>query len=659
MNIAQHVEQGRALFPERAALCFEGETFSYQQLDDLSSRIAHGLAQLGIGRGDRVALLLPNHPAFVSSYLGILKLGAIVVAVNPALKAEEIAFIVNDSGAQVIITTASSRAQLNADPLPQLAHILIAEGEGDGDRTLAELIGPDRIDDQPFSWPAVEMQAAEPAAILYTSGTTGFPKGAVLSHGNILSNGHACWESFGLQPTDRVLLCLPAFHCFGQNAAMNPCFMAGATLVLQRQFEVNSVLRAIAEEEITIFFGVPTLYLLLYEQAALAQLHSLRRCISAAATLSTELAHKWQNKYGFVINEGYGLTETCLNTFNHAVRYQPGSVGTPQAGISLRVVNPAGDAVAVGELGEVTVRGPNVMGCYWQRAGETAAVLRDGWFYTGDIGRLDDDGYLYIVDRVKDMINVGGTKVYPSEVENILYRHPAVAEAAVYGVADDLFGEQVAASLILHPGRSLTAADLQHFCGQYLADFKTPILIEFVDTLPKGRTGKILKRVLRTRWQPHPQPAVLPNHSADRQQGGRSVTAPAITAWLVDWVARQMALDLQAVDTDRPMAEFGMTSVLAVKLTAELGVWLGRAVPPIVAWNFPTIAALARYLSHHQTQDDQPQTELGNTTPTAMVRAFADHPPQATPEELSTLSIAELEALLVAEIRTVQERKLQ
>lgn len=590
MNIAHHIEQGRRLFPERPALLFEGETFTYQQLDNLSSRVANGLASLGIGRRDRVALLLANHPAFVISYLGILKLGAIAVAVNPALKTEEVTFILNDSGARVVITTAPLLTHVSENRLPQLTHIFIAEGECASERTLAELMMPAVNNVEQVTHPAEMMQADDPAVILYTSGTTGFPKGAILSHGNILSNGDACIESFGLQPIDRVLLCLPVFHCFGQNAAMNPCFAAGATLVLQRQFESEAVLHALNTQGITFFFGVPTLYRLLYEQATPKQLAAVRRFISAASTLPIELAHKWLAKFGAVINEGYGLTETCLNTFNHVTRYQPGSVGSPQTGIGMRIVTDNEEEAPLGELGEVVVQGPNVMVGYWQRPEETAQVLRNGWFHTGDIGRMGADGYIYIMDRVKDMVNVGGTKVYPSEVENVLYRHPAVAEAAVYGVEDALFGEQVCASIVLRAGEMVKPEELMVFCRLHLADFKVPTVIQFHLELPKGRTGKILKRILREQYMPTP----TPSHANPQN-------VAVIQTWIVEWLRRELSLSNQVLDIQRPFAEYGMTSTLAVNLVRSLSDWLAVPLLPILAWNFPTVAALANHLAEQQT----------------------------------------------------------
>jgi long-chain acyl-CoA synthetase len=607
MNIAQHVEQGRHLFPDRLALIFEDETFTYQQLDELSGRIARGLADLTIGRGDRIALLLPNLPAFVTSYLAILKRGAIAVAINPALKAEEVTFILKDSGARLVITTATLRSQVCETELPQLLQILIAEGECTNARPLSDLTRPDSAEADLVGIVAAEMQADDPAAILYTSGTTGFPKGAVLSHGNVLSNGRACIESFGLQPSDQVLLSLPIFHCFGQNAAMNPCFAAGATLVLQRQFVVDAVLQALSGQAITIFFGVPTLYLLLYEQATPAQLRSVRRCISAAATLPIALAHKWQAKYSLVINEGYGLTETCLNTFNHRVRYQPGSVGSPQADIALRIVANDGLDVPLGELGEVVVQGPNVMLGYWNRPEETAQVLRNGWFHTGDIGRVEADGYFYIVDRVKDMVNVGGTKVYPSEVEQVLYRHPAVHEAAVYGIAEATLGEQVCASIVLTEGKIATQEELIGFCRLYLADFKLPSLIEFVEQMPKGRTGKILKRILRDQMQANPIPISAP--FTDNALHDRTISASKalngadspLLAYVQQELADLLGIEPNQVDRHHAFVGLGLNSLRAVALHNRLQRRLGVDVPVFKLLGDFALEGLITYINEQAT----------------------------------------------------------
>ncbi|MDD5033391.1 MAG: AMP-binding protein [Methylococcaceae bacterium] len=628
MNIAQALERGSRLFPDNPALIFEGESFSYRRLDELSIGVAQGLAALGIGRGDRVALMLPNSPAFVLGYFGVLKLGAVVVSINTALKSEELGFILNDSGARVLITTDELHGlATGGDGLPLLEQVLVATAGQIGGMAVMSTCPP---------YPATDLVPDETAALLYTSGTTGFPKGATLTHGNVVSNVRACVESFGLTPQDKVLLCLPLFHCFGQNAALNPCFEAGATLLLHRQFELEPVLRSIAEDEVTVFFGVPTLYGIVHGQATPASLRSVRRFISAAAELPARLAREWQEKFDASIGQGYGLTEACLACFNPNPSQKPASVGLPLVGIELKVLDQEGREAAPGKLGELAIRGPNVMQGYWNRPNAMAETLRDGWFHTGDIGRIDPEGYCYIVDRIKDMVNVGGMKVYPSEVETVLSRHPAVNEVAVYGVPHALLGEEVRASVVLAPNQNVEVETLLAYCGERLAEFKRPSAIEFVATLPKSPTGKILKRLLRERFErgleEDRRPAIKPHLE--------SPGSVSIEVWLSAWLARELAM--VAPERDRPFAEYGLTSLLAVKMAGDLERWLGHSVPTVIAWYFPTVAKLADHLSREASP------ALRQTPSIAAAQA---------PEALDGLSEAELARLLAAEIRLAQSRR--
>lgn len=493
MNIAHHVERGRRLFPDRPALVFEGQTLTYQDLDQQASRCANGLRSLGLERGDRVALFLPNIPEFVIAYLGTLKLGAIAVSLNAMLKHDEIMPILRDSGPKVIVTTVELRSVLSDMGPDQPQHILIAQGATPNDPSLDQLMAQALPEAD-----AIEMHVDDPAAIVYTSGTTGFPKGATLSHGNVFSCMSLKNRYCGTRPDDRLLLFLPLFHCFGQNAILNNALNAGATVVLQRRFDPAQALSTANSERITMFFGVPTVFIkLLNQEDAHAQLRSVRYYFSAAATLPEEIARRWYQKYGIMIHEGYGLTETSpFASYNHHLKYKFGSIGMPIDGVEMKIVDQAGHAVAPGELGEILVRGPNVMLGYWKRPVETAQVLKHGWFHTGDIGTMDEEGYFQIVDRLKDMINVAGFKVYPAEVENIMYQHPAVAEVAVYGVPDAVQGEIVKAAIVLKAGHHLDDSEIRTFCRERLANFKVPRIMEVVEALPKNGTGKILKRSL-------------------------------------------------------------------------------------------------------------------------------------------------------------------
>jgi len=493
MNIAHHVERGCRFFPHKSALLFEGRSFSYKELNQLANRVANGLGGLGIKRGDRVALFLPNIPEFIISYLGILKIGAVVVSVNVMLKSGEVKFILNNCAAKVLITTAALLENVPDEELPDLRHIVIAAGNSTI-INLEQLMFSASPEAQ-----ALELGRDEPAAIVYTSGTTGFPKGATLSHGNVISNIYSKNRCCRMRSEERLLLYLPLFHCFGQNAILNAGLNACATIILQQRFEPEQVLRSIASDAITMFFGVPTVFIkLLHTNLSNYDMSSVRYYFSAAAPMPIEVGRQWQEKLGLPIHEGYGLTETSpFACYNHDFKYKLGSVGTPIENVEVKVVNAEGMEVLPGELGEIVISGPNVMLGYWNRPLETAQVLTNGWLHTGDIGMMDDDGYFYIVDRLKDTINLSGFKVYPTEVENLIYTHPAVAEVAVYGTPDLIKGETVKADILLKTGFMLTEQDIITFCSERMATYKVPRTVRFVNAIPKSATGKVLKRLLR------------------------------------------------------------------------------------------------------------------------------------------------------------------
>ena len=494
MNIAEHLERGARFSPNQTALIFEDRSYTYQQLNQIVNRLTNGLQKKGINKGDRVALFLPNIPEFIISYVAILKLGAIAVSLNVMLKSTEVTYILNDCTAKVIITTETLSENVKVADLPCLEDIFFTEVKASKGVSLYHLI----INAAPEA-KAVKMEPNAPALIVYTSGTTGFPKGATLSHGNIISNMYAQNRCCGMTPDDRLLLYLPLFHCFGQNAILNSGFNVGATIVLQRRFNLEQVLEAISREKITMFFGVPTVYIkLLNNNLSKSDWSSVRFYFSAAATMPVEISRRWQQERGLKIHEGYGLTETSpCACYNHSLKYKFGSIGTPIDNVEMKIVDGDGKEVPTGELGEIAVRGPNVMLGYWNRPLDNDRAIRNGWFYTGDIGRRDEDGYFYIVDRLKDMINVSGFKVYPAEVENAIYQHPAVFEVAVYGVPNPVKGEIVKADIVLKQGYTLSKADIAAFCSEIIAAYKRPQVVEFVDSIPKNGSGKILKRVLR------------------------------------------------------------------------------------------------------------------------------------------------------------------
>jgi long-chain acyl-CoA synthetase len=343
------------------------------------------------------------------------------------------------------------------------------------------------------------MNTEDPAALLYTSGTTGFPKGATLTHGNIVSNIWATVHHAGFTLNDRMALFLPLFHVFGQNFIMNATFTACATLVLHRRFVPDQVLDSIGRDRVTMFFAVPTIYInLLNMDLSKYDLSSIRYEFSAAATMPQEISAQWTERFGRPVYEGYGLTECSpFACYNHDFRHKFGSVGTPIENFEIKIFDEKDSEVPLGKWGEICIKGPGVMSGYWNRPEETSVALRNGWLHSGDTGTMDDEGFVFIVDRVKDMINVAGFKVWPAEVEQYLYRHPAVKELAVYGVPHPEKGETVLVAVVLKENMEVTTEEIIAFCREKMADYKVPAVVEFIEKLPKSATGKILKRVLR------------------------------------------------------------------------------------------------------------------------------------------------------------------
>ncbi len=498
MNVAQHLDRATRYFPNALAVIFETQSCTFSQLRDDVQRVAGGLVDAGIQPGDRVALFLPNTPAFVVAYQACQWIGAITVSVNVMLTPEELRYLLEDSGARFVFTTETLWPAL--ERLVEGRNVVVCEGSVEGTLAL-DTFGRD----QPR--PAlVQRQAEDPAAILYTSGTTGKQKGATLSVGNVVSNTEATRLYLRIDPEDRLLLFLPLFHVFGQNFIMNSAFAAGATMVLHRRFDREKVLESVQRDGVSMFFAVPTIYIMLLEAGVSPEaLSTVRYFFSAAATMPVEVAARWRQTFGKPIYEGYGLSETSpFASYNHEWRHRPGSVGAAIAGVELRIVDPFDVEVEHGTWGEICIKGPNVMLGYWNRPEDTADALRGGWFHTGDVGYMDDDGFVYIVDRTKDMINAAGFKVWPREVEEVLYQHPHVVECAVYGVADPVKGEVPLAAVVLAAGAEVSGEDLERFCRERLATYKIPRSFEIVAALPKNATGKILKRILRDQAQGAP-----------------------------------------------------------------------------------------------------------------------------------------------------------
>ncbi|NNL76610.1 MAG: long-chain fatty acid--CoA ligase [Desulfobacterales bacterium] len=494
MNVAQNIETAARLFPDKTAILFEGKQIKYSELNVMANRLANAMMANGIQKGDRVALYLTNIPEFAICYYATVKTGAIAVSVNPMLKSYELKHIMNDSGAALLFTVGELLENLERDEYENLKHVVVCEGDAQDNTELSTWMEKGAEEFQ-----TADLAPNESASILYTSGTTGFPKGATLTHGNVVSNYWSTVHHAGYTPEDRMPVFLPLFHVFGQNFIMNGAFTACATLAMYRRFVPDVVLDSIGRDHVTMFFGVPAIYIaLLNMDLSKYDLSSIRYEFSAASTMPREISSQWTERFGRPIFEGYGLTECSpFACYNHDFQHKFGSVGTPVENFETKILDEEDREVPLGKWGEICVRGPGVMRGYWNRPEETEQALRNGWLHSGDTGLMDDEGYVFIVDRVKDMINVAGFKIWPAEIEQFLYAHPAIKELAVYGVPHPEKGEIVRAAIVLKENASASAEDITSFCLKNLANYKVPTAVDFVDELPKSATGKILKRVLR------------------------------------------------------------------------------------------------------------------------------------------------------------------
>ena len=488
-SLAQLLTNTASKHGDRLALKLDEQVLSYDLLNEGAARVAGLLKERGLETGDRVGVMLPNLPYFGLVYYGVLRAGGVVVPMNVLLKGREVGFYLSDSGARQLFAWKdfAEAAEEGADAAGTEA-IIVAPG--DFERLLA---GASRaIED-------VERRPFDTAVILYTSGTTGTPKGAELTHQNMLDNclyGGA--DLMRVSERDVILGALPLFHSFGQTCCLNTAVRTGACLTLMPRFEPHKALEIIQRDGVTLFDGVPTMYhaMLHYPERDRYDVSCLRTCVSGGSAMPVEVMRSFEEAFGCIVLEGYGLSETSpVASFNHPDRERkPGSIGTPISGVEMKIVDDDGDELPRGEVGEIVIRGHNVMKGYWNRPDATAEVVKAGWLYTGDMARMDEDGYFFIVDRKKDMIIRGGFNVYPREIEEVLYEHPTVLEAAVVGVPDEALGEEVGAAIVPRPGTSPDAEDIRSFVKERVAAYKYPRQIWFADELPKGATGKVLKR---------------------------------------------------------------------------------------------------------------------------------------------------------------------
>jgi long-chain acyl-CoA synthetase len=487
-NLASLLTDSAARAPQRTAIKLDDVELSYAQLDGASAHFAGLLAERGFRPGDRVGVMLPNVPYFPVVYYGILRAGGVVVPMNVLLKEREVAYYLEDSGAKLLFAWADFGEE--ARPGAAAAGAELVEVAPGFEAQVAAAPARDGLAD---------VADDDTAVILYTSGTTGKPKGAELTHANLYVNAKTKLETLvQFTPDDVILGALPLFHSFGQTAAMNAGLMAGACLTLLPRFDAAKALAIMARDSVSVFMGVPTMYtgMLAVPPHERPDTSSLRRCISGGASLPVEVLHAFERQFGVAILEGYGLSETSpVASFNHPDRERkPGSIGTPIRDVQMKVFDENDQELPAGEVGEIVIRGPNVMKGYWQRPDATAEAMRGGWFHTGDLAKVDEDGYFFIVDRKKDLIIRGGYNVYPREVEEVLYEHPAVAEAAVVAVPHAELGEEVGAAVALKAGAEATPEQLQAFVKERVAAYKYPRHVWLVPELPKGPTGKILKR---------------------------------------------------------------------------------------------------------------------------------------------------------------------
>jgi long-chain acyl-CoA synthetase len=498
MSLTRLADESLHRYGEYVALSFEGRQYTNVEQERSASRLAHVLSRLGVEPGDRVLVMLPNCPEVIQSYRAILKAGAVIVPVIFLLGDKEVAHILSDSEAKVAITSSDMLWKLEPQlgVLPTLRHVLLVDGGGDGralslaDETAAEI---DRFT-------TVVRRDDDLAVILYTSGTTGVPKGVALSHSNLESNARSAARLHELDRQDWSVVVLPLSHSYGLTV-MNAGNLLGTRGALLRWFNPEDVLRTIHDFRAVSMSGVPTMwvYLLDYPEADRYDTSSMRIWGSGAAPLPVEIVEPFEKKFGGRLLEGYGLTEASPVVSAHRLSgvRKLGSVGQPIPDVEVSIQDDLDRPLPVGEVGEVCVKGPNVMVGYYRDPEQTARVVKHGWLHTGDMGRLDAEGFLYIVERKKDLIIRGGFNIYPREVEEALYACSKVAEAAVVGMPDPLMGEEVMAFLVLKPGQSATTDEIIGFCQSKLARFKCPKQVRFVEALPKSPIGKILRKDLR------------------------------------------------------------------------------------------------------------------------------------------------------------------
>ncbi len=495
MNLSNNLSRAAYFFADRPAISEAETEISYKQLDDNASRIAAGLVKMGVKAGDHVGLCAPNSTDWITFYFGVLKTGAVAVTLSSMLKADEFTLLINHARPRLLFTSDARLGDVDKVRSSAGLERTICPG---GDLAFKQLLEMGN-----GSFKAVERDRTDTAAILYTGGTTGIPKGVMLSHENINVSGHNVAFSERSCEADRALCFLPFNHVFGQCHITNATILSAGCLEILPTYDEERVLALASAGRVTKLFAVPTVYARLLTLSDLKKkLGNVRYCFSAAASMAGEIVRQWKEQTGLTIAEGYGMTESASAvTYNHYYQHVVGSVGTTVPGIEVQIRDAEGNQVASGQEGEICIRGHNIMRGYLNNPEETRNVFwEDGWFRSGDVGFLDEHEYLFIVDRLKDMIITGGENVYPREVEEIIYMRPEVQECAVVGLPDKEWGERVTAFIVTRPGQKISPDDLKIFLKARLSPFKVPKQYEIVEELPKSGAGKILKRELRKQF---------------------------------------------------------------------------------------------------------------------------------------------------------------
>ncbi|WP_286925467.1 MULTISPECIES: fatty acid--CoA ligase family protein [Lysinibacillus] len=512
MNLVSSVHQQAVQQPDKIAYHFMGKDTTYGEFEFTVGRFAKGLQELGVEKGDHVAFLLGNTPHYLIALYATMRLGATAIPINPIYTPDEISYILHNGDVKAVIALDAllPLVEKGVQAFPQVTSFIICETTADTSEKIAALSQEAKVKTHLFtqvianvsdSLQPVEVADDDNAIILYTSGTTGTPKGAMLTHENIYSNARDVAHYLGYKADDRIIATLPVFHVFALTVVANAPLLSGATVLLAPRFSPTEIFALAREQKATVFAGVPTMYNFLYQlpEGNPEDFSTIRLAISGGASLPVALLHNFEKKFNVRVSEGYGLSEaspvTCFNPLDRDRK--AGSIGTSICNVENKVVDVNGQEVPVGEVGELIVRGPNVMKGYYKLPEETAMAIRDGWLYTGDLAKVDEEGYFYIVDRKKDMIIVGGFNVYPREVEEVLFAHNNIVEAAVIGYPDPNLGEAVHAYVVLKEVAATSTEDLLAYCTKHMVKYKVPKVIEIMDELPKNTTGKILRRSLK------------------------------------------------------------------------------------------------------------------------------------------------------------------